>query len=77
MVECARWGLPWLGALAVSVMLTAALLLSAAGDERVSDCHASLTCDSATIATPVAPSDRGSWGSGLVQHEIGGPNADD
>jgi hypothetical protein len=77
MVQCARWGLPWLGVLAVSAMLTAALLLSLAGDERVSGCHVSLACGRTTIATPFAPSDRGSWGSGLVQHEIGGANADD
>jgi hypothetical protein len=77
MVQCVRWGLPWLSVLAVSAMLTAALLLSLAGDERLSDCHTSLACGGSTVATPFAPSDRGSLGFGLVQHEIGGPNADD
>ena len=73
MFQCARWGVPWLSVLVVSAMLNAALLLSLAGDEQVSDCHASLACGRSTIATPVAPSDGSSWGSGLVQHEIGGP----
>ena len=77
MVRCARWGLPWLGALAMSAVLTAAVLLCMPGDETLTDCDPSLTCGITTTAVPLTPGGADPLRPGSGQYEIGGPSTDD
>ena len=68
---CARWGLPLFGVLAMSVMLTASLLLCLPSDESVSDSR------TATMAVSVTPPGADPLRPGSGQYEVGGPHSDD